>query len=306
MSILLKALPFFALVAASDLNPELGGFTSSGSPASSPPFGLPVERFEDAYSKPNANATASYGNLGFGNGSDTWSIHLSFAANVSMEGATQADKGIGKDSVTQLTVLSLERSASNRNVSDSVRVSVFDGLSRNATDNEDNIDDCDFLSDACRSAILNTANPDDSGLELESACREWLAGSRTTSSFDLGLDNLNNAEPFNAHATRPTEKSKEETNEMYEYALTKVWAIVLRATEAGSTNESSSAVSALRCLRAGTIEDESGQSDGSDDNDDSEGGSGENDDDDDGNAAGMIRASASAAVVAFVAAMIMA
>lgn len=93
---------------------------------------------------------------------------------------------------------------------------------------------------------------------------------------------------------------------MYEYALTKIWAVILHSTKAGSTNESTSSLTSLRCLRAGTIEEESGESSGNDgDGNDSEAG-GDGDGEGDGSAAGIVKASVSAVILALAAAMIMA
>ncbi|KAM0628288.1 hypothetical protein ACHAQG_001336 [Verticillium nonalfalfae] len=285
MSFIMKALPFIALAAAADLEPELGGYTSSGSPATGPPFGLPTERFEAVFAKPNNTASVSYGNLGFSNSSDAWSVHLAFAANVSLAGATQAGDDVGEDPVTQLTILSLERTKGAKLNTKDVSVAIFTGFAANATNNDDDIDGCDFLSDECRRAIETTASDDESS---------------------LGSNNLDDGEPFNAFATRPTEAGTNETSVMYEYALTKIWAVILHTTKAGSTNESTSSLTGLRCLRAGTIEEESGESGGNDgDGNDSEAG-GDGDGEGDGSAAGIIKASVSAVILAFAAAMVMA
>ncbi|KAM0277066.1 hypothetical protein ACHAQH_006074 [Verticillium albo-atrum] len=288
---ILKSLPLIALAAAAaDLDPEIGGYTSSGSPASGPPFGLPTERFEAVLSKPNTTTSVSYGNLGFNNSSDTWTVDLALAANVSLEGATQAGNDIGEDHVTQLTILSLKLSEGSKFNTDGIRVSVFRGIAANATGNETNISDCVFLSDECRRAIQNTATDDDMGPALGDVY--------------LGPDNLDDSASFYAYGTRPTEAGGEESNGMYEYALTKIWAVVLRSTKAGAINGSSMSITGLRCLRAGTIEEESGES-GGNDNGEGEPDSGDGNEDD-GSAASVIRARLSAGIVAFTAAMVMA
>ncbi|CRK40734.1 hypothetical protein BN1708_008318 [Verticillium longisporum] len=306
MSFIMKALPFIALAAAADLEPELGGYTSSGSPATAPPFGLPTERFEAVFAKPNNTASVSYSNLGFSNGSDVWSVNLAFAANVSLANATQAGEDVGEDPVTQLTILSLERTKGAKLNTKDVSVAIFTGFAANATNDGDDINGCDFLSDECRWAIETTASDDESSPQLQHVCSRWLSDTQSTTRFGLGSNNLDNGEPFNAFATRPTEAGTNETSAMYEYALTKIWAVILHSTKAGSTNESTSSLTSLRCLRAGTIEEESGESGGNDgDGNDSEAG-GDDDGEGDGSAAGIVKASVSAVILALAAAMIMA
>lgn len=183
MSFIMKALPFIALAAAADLEPELGGYTSSGSPATAPPFGLPTERFEAVFAKPNNTASVSYSNLGFSNGSDVWSVNLAFAANVSLANATQAGEDVGEDPVTQLTILSLERTKGAKLNTKDVSVAIFTGFAANATNDGDNINGCDFLSDECRRAIETTASDDESSPQLQHVCSRWLSDTQSTTRF---------------------------------------------------------------------------------------------------------------------------
>lgn len=179
-SLLRTVLPLAALVNAADVvfNPD-----------SNPPHDISPATFREAAALPNAtNAVPfAFGNSSDHSGANQWGLRILVTGNVPVDDDRDDrddddDDDNDDDDVTQLTIISLIPPQGTNDNNSSACLSVFGGLSSDATREaqDDDRGSCAFLSSDCRED-LESAAADRNGcdkISLPDSCSEWFSSSR--------------------------------------------------------------------------------------------------------------------------------